>query len=147
MQCNTLTLQAVSAPLYNLGQPLVERIAEAYVANHALFKEGKRPYTLGAVNDLVGNNKVPRSDLLLQGPHGGKGDDGAYTNVTEGSDVGLVLDLVGCVLVVETVARDESDRDLVPSGGGGMGDDADGRGRLAPWRVNIEYGSEGEAGE
>jgi hypothetical protein len=117
------------------------------VSDHALFEEGEWPDALGTVDDLVGNNKVARSDFLLQRADSGEGDDGAHANVSQRSDVGLVFDLMRGMFVVETVSREEGDRDRLAGGGGVVLKDADGRRWLAPRRVNVEGRSKLEARE
>jgi hypothetical protein len=111
---------------YNLGQLLVKGIPESNVANHAPLEEGKWPDALGAINDLVWDDKIARLDLLLERTNGREGDDGAHANVSQRSNVGSVLDLMGRKLVVEAVTRQEGNGDRLAGGGGGVLEDADG---------------------
>lgn len=147
MQRDALALEAVPALADDLGQLLVEGVAEAHMADHTLLEEGEGPHALGAVDDLVGHHEVARADLLLQRADGGEGDDGAHAEVAQGGDVGLVLDLVRRVLVVEAVAREEGDGHGLAGAGRVVLQDADGRRRLAPRRVDVEPGGEREAGQ
>lgn len=137
VQRNAIALQAVTTLAHKLGQLDVKGVAKPNVANHALLEVCEGADALGAVDDLVGDYEVARADLLLQRANGGEGDDGAHAEVTQRRDVGLVLHLVGRKLVGETVAREEGDGHILAGRGRGVVQDANGRGRLAPWRVDI----------
>jgi hypothetical protein len=115
------------------------------VSDHALLEEGEGPDALCAVDDLVGDDEVARADLLLQRADGGEGDDGAHADVSQRRDVGLVLDLMRREFVVETVARQEGDGHVLAGACVRVLENADGRRRLAPWRVDIERRSKREA--
>ena len=129
MQHDPLTFQAVPAILHNLGNPLIKRIRKGNVADHTLLKESPRPEPLGAVNDLVGDDKVPGLDLLLQATHGGKGDDGAHSDGAQGSNIRTGRDLMRSQLMVQTVATEECDGDKLAGGSALVVQDGDwGRG-------------------
>ena len=74
------------------------------MSHHTLLEECEGPYALCAVNNLVWDYEVARSDLFLERADGREGDDGAYTNVSQRSDIGLILDLVRRVFMVEAVS-------------------------------------------
>lgn len=74
------------------------------MAYHAALEEGEWPDALGTVNDLVWYDKVARPDVFLQRADGREGDDGADANVSQGGNVGLVLDLVRSILMVQAVS-------------------------------------------
>jgi hypothetical protein len=145
VQDHTLSLQTVSASPHNLSNALIERIAKRNVADNASLEEGERPDTLGAVDDLVWNNKIAGLDLLLQAADGGKGNDGADADGAESGNVGPGGDLVGSDLVVCAVSAKEGDGNslfavLVVQ-------DGDRGGGSAPWRRDVERGNLGEARE
>lgn len=115
----------------------VEGVGEADVADYAAFEKGKGTDALGAVDDLVGDDKIHGLDVLLEGADGGEGDDGADAEGAEGGDVGTGGDLVGGDLVVGAMAGEEGDGDArvlddedgggggAPGGSGGYGGDGD----------------------
>lgn len=109
VQDNTVTLQAVTTLADNLGDTLIEGVTEGNVGDNTALEVGPRPDTLGTVNDLVGDDKVTRLDLLLKTADGGEGDDAADTDRAQSGDVGTGRDLVGCDLVVSAVAAQERD--------------------------------------
>jgi hypothetical protein len=109
VQDNTVALQAVTALADNLGDTLIEGVTKGNVGDNTTLEVGPRPNTLGAVNDLVGDNKVTRLNLLLKTADGGEGDDAANTDRAQSGDVGTSRDLVGCDLVVGAVAAQERD--------------------------------------
>lgn len=80
MQCNTFSLQTMSALPHDFGDALIERISKLHVGDHSSLKECPRPEPLGAINDLVRDHEVARLDLFLQAPDGGEGDDGTNAN-------------------------------------------------------------------
>lgn len=48
--------------------------------HNAFLKEGKGSYSLGAINDLGRDNKIPGFDVFLQTANGRKGDHGPDAN-------------------------------------------------------------------
>jgi hypothetical protein len=118
----------------DLGEALIKGVGKADVADDAALEEGEGADALGAVDGLVGDDKIHGLDGLLQGTDGGEGDDGADANVTQGGNVGAVGDLVRRKLVVDTVAGQEGDVDVV------VAEDADGRGRGTPGSIDGELG-------
>jgi hypothetical protein len=146
MEHDSVAFQTVAALSHHLGQSFVERVSEGDVGDHAGFKEGERSNTLGAVDDLVRDNKVARFHGFLEGADGGKGDDGANAEGAEGGDVGAGRDFMRGELVVCPVAREEGDGDRSASGGGGVFEDVDVGGRVAPGCRDGEGGSVGEVG-
>lgn len=127
-----LALHDVCALLHRGGQLGVEGVCEAHMAHEALLEEGEGADALGAVDDLVGHDKVHWPDVLLQRPDGAEGDDGPHTDVSQGGDVGLVGDLMGRKLVVGAVAGQERDGHAV------MLEDADWRGCVAPGGLGVD---------
>ena len=147
MQYNTLTLQAVSASLHNIGNPLIKRIRKGNVANNALLEECPRPEALGAVNNLVRDDKVPGLDILPQATDGREGDDGAHPDGPQGSDVGTRRDLMGSQLVMQAVATEECNGDKLAGGRTLVVQDGD-RGRgITPRRRDGQRRNLGEAGK
>ena len=146
VQAHAVALQAVAALAHDLGNSLVKGVREADVADHAALEEGEGADALGAVDDLVGDDEVAGLDGFLQRANGAESDDGADTQATQSGDVGAGGDLVGCDLVVQTVARQEGDGDGLAVGGGVV-QDGDGRGGSAPWSGRVERGDGGEAWE
>lgn len=138
MQPHALTRQTVPTSLDNLRETSVKGIGESNMTYHTALEKGKRPHALGAIDDLIRHNKVPRLDLLLQTADRGKRNDGPDTQTPQGGDVGAIRHLVRRKLVVETMARDEGDGDGLSAAGGGVVEDADGGGGLAPRRVDVQ---------
>lgn len=111
VQDDTVTLQTVPALTDDLGHTLIEGVTERNVSDNAALEVSPWADTLGAVDDLVRDNKVARLNGLLETTDGRKGDDTADTDRTESSDVGTSRNLVRGNLVVETVTAQERDRD------------------------------------
>lgn len=130
MQDNTVALQAVSALADNLGDTFIEGVTEGNVSDHPALEVGPRPHTLGAVDDLVGDDKVTGLNFLLETADGGEGDDAADTDGAQSSNIGTSGDLVRGDLVVRAVTAQEGDSNglvIVPAlvvqdgdGGGGF---------------------------
>lgn len=137
----------MAALAHELGQLDIKGVAKANVADHALLEVREGADALGTVDDLVRDYEVARADLLLERADGGEGNDGAHAEVSQRSNVGLVLDLVGRKLVGKAVSRKERDGHILAGGGRRVVQDADGRRRLAPGCVDIERRGEREAGE
>lgn len=114
---------------------------------HSAFEEREGADPLGAVDDLVRDDKVPRFDGFLETADCGEGDDGADAEAAEGGDVGAGGDLVGGEFVVEAMAADEGDGDRLVGLRGGVVEDGDGRGGFAPGCGWFEGGDVGEAWE
>ena len=131
---DAVAVEVLGALLDDLSQTGVKGVREADMADDTALKEGERPDTLGAIDDLVGNDKVHGLDLLAKGADGGEGDDAADADVSQGGDAGAVGHLVGRELVVQAVAGEEGDVGAV------VGEDADGRGRRAPGGDGVEHG-------
>lgn len=87
---------------------------------------------LGPVNDLVGDDEMPRGDFLPQRADGGKGNDGLAADMLERGNVGPRGDLGGRNVVRGAVARDEGDE-----GARGEGGDGDGGRGTAPGLVGV----------
>ena len=104
-----LHLQALAATADEGGEALVEGVGKGNVRDDACLEEGEGPDAFGAVDDMVGDDKVARLDGLLEGADGAEGDDAADAEGAEGRDVGSCGDFVRGVLVVEAVAGEEGD--------------------------------------
>jgi hypothetical protein len=111
VQDDTLAVEAVAALADNLGDALIKGVAEGDVGNNTALEESPWTDTLGAINDLVGDDEIAGLDLLLETADGGESNNGADTNGAKGSDVSAGGNLVGSDLVVRTVAAEESDGD------------------------------------
>lgn len=135
----------MSASPNDLGQTLIKRVAKPNVSDHASLEKCEGSHALGAVDDLVRHNEVAGPYLFLQRSDGREGNDSPYANVSQRGDVGAVLHLMRGVFVVEAVAGEEGYWDRLAGGGRRVLQDADGGRGLAPWRVDIECRSEGEA--
>lgn len=147
VQDDTLTLQAVSTGPDDLGNTLIEGVTEGNVSDDAALEEGEGTDTLGAVDDLVGNDKITGLDLLLQATDGGEGDDGADTDGAQSGDVGAGRDLVGSNLVVQTVTAQEGDGDRLVVVGALVVQDGNGGGGGAPRSRDVQRRNLGEARE
>lgn len=132
VQCTSLSLHRTGALLHYSGHLGVERIGKAHMSHQALLEESEGPDSLGAIDDLVRNDKVHWLDVLLQGPYGTEGDNGSHANVSQGGNVGARGHLVGGELVVGAMAGQEGDGDAV------MLEDANGGGGVAPGREGVD---------
>lgn len=147
MKNDTLALQAVTAGSHNLRDTLVERVAKRNVRDHTSFEESPWAHTLGAINDLVGNDEIAGLDFLLQATDGGEGDDGADTNRAQSSNVGARWDLMRCNLVVSTVPAEESDGNGLVVVRALVVQDRNRRGGAAPGRGDRQRRNLSETGE
>jgi hypothetical protein len=127
----------MSASPHDLGDLLIKGVRKPDVSDNPALEERERADALGAIDNLVGNDKVAGLDLLLQRADGGEGNDTADTEGAEGCDVGAVGDFVGSERVVGAVAGEEGD------GGVLVGEDRDGRGRGAPGSGDVQGGDRG----
>jgi hypothetical protein len=138
---STLDLgENLSRPLSDERAELVrEWVAEHRVRDEALAAEkGVMSDTLGAVDDLVRNHKVPRGDLLSQGSDSREGQNGLHSDVLERGNVGSGGHLGGSDGVRQTVSRDESDE----RARGELGNGHRRRG-LAPWLASEKSRDDG----
>jgi hypothetical protein len=132
VQNDTVTLQAVSALAHDLGDALIEGVAEGNVCNRTTFEVSPWSHTLGTVNNLVGDNKVTGLDFLLQTADGGESNDAANTDGAQSGDVGTGRNLMRSNLMVGAVAAQESNRDNLVIVLAVVVQDGDGRGGFAP---------------
>jgi hypothetical protein len=107
MQHNTLTLKALATLPHNRSNLLVERVCEWHMVYNAVFEERERADSLGAVNDLIWDDKISRLDFLLQATNGREGDNGSHAERTESGDIGTSGHLVWGILVVQAVTSEE----------------------------------------
>ncbi len=135
MQDNTVALHGSSASLDDICKLLVKGVSKSNVADDTTLVECKGTNALGAVNGLVGEDKVHGLDILLQGAYGGEGDDAADADAAEGCNVGTVGHLVRRKLMVRAMAGEEGNVDVA------VGENVDGRGGLAPGRVGVQSGN------
>lgn len=147
MKNDTLALQTVTAGPHNLCDTLVERVAERNVRDHTSLEESPWAHTLGAIDDLVGNDEIARLDFLLQATNGGEGDDGADPNRAQSSDVGASWDLMRSNLVVNTVPAEESNGNGLVVVRALVVQNRDRRGGGAPGRGDRQRRDLSEAGE
>lgn len=147
MESHALAFKAVAAFAHDGTDFRVEGVRETYVADHAAFEECEWADSLGAVDDLVGDDEVAGFDGFLEAAYSGEGDDGADAEVAEGGDVGASGDFVGGELVMEAMAGDEGDGDWLACGGRWVVEDGDGRGGSAPGSAWVEGGDVGEVRE
>lgn len=115
MEDDTVALHALSTPLNNGSQIRIKGISETNMTNNAALEEGERTDTLGAINDLVGHDKVHRLNILPQRANSGEGNYASYANMSQGSNVGSVGDLVRRKLVVNAMPCEEGNVDAVVS--------------------------------
>ena len=143
-----VALHRRGASLHDGSELGVERVGKPYVANHSALEEGEWADPFGAINDLVGNDKVHRLDVLLEGADGREGDDCADANGAEGGDVGAGWDLVRGDLVMGAMAAEECDgnaRVLEDGDGGGRDAPRGGRGDDGDGVVAGQFGEAGAA--
>jgi hypothetical protein len=132
VQDNTVTLEAVPALANNLGDTLIEGVTEGNVSNDTTLEESPWANTLGAINNLVRNDKVARLDLLLETANSGEGNDATDANGTEGSNIGAGRDLMGSDLVVGAVAAQKGNGNDLAIVLALVVQNGDGRGGVAP---------------
>lgn len=144
MQDDTLTLQAVTALPDNLGDTLIEGVTEGNVGDNTTLEVGPWADTLGAVDDLIGNNKVARLDSLLQTANGRESDDATDTNGAQSSDIGASGHLVRGNLVVGAVTAQERDGNGLVVVLALVVEDSDRGGRLAPGGRDVQRSNLGE---
>lgn len=141
MHPDTIALKRMSASPHDLGDLLIEGVRKPDVSDNPALEECERADALGAIDDLVGDDKVAGLDLLLQRADGGEGNDAANTEGAEGRDVGAVGDFVGSERVVGAVAGEEGDSGVL------VGEDRDGGRRGAPGSGDVQGGDWGVAFE
>lgn len=132
VQDDTLTLQAVSAFANDLGDTLIEGIAERNVGDNTTLEVGPWANTLGAVDDLIGDHEVTGLDSLLETANSGESNDAADTNGAQSGDIGASGHLVRGNLVVGAVTAEERDGDGLVVVLALVVEDSDRGGRLAP---------------
>ena len=132
MKPHAVSFQTMSAFPHNLSNLAVEGVREPHVPHHASFEERERANALGAVDDLVGHNEVPRFDRLLQASDCGESNDSSHAYVSECGDVGAGRDFVGSDFVVQAMAGQKGDWDGLAGGWGRVVKHGDGRGGCAP---------------
>lgn len=113
MHHDTVSVHGSSAGADYISQLLVKGVSNADVTDNAALVESKRADALCAVNDLVREDKIHGLDLLLQRAYSREGDDGAHTDAAQSRNIRSVRDFMRSELVVNTVARKESDVDIV----------------------------------
>lgn len=111
MQNDSIALQAMSAFTDNLGNTLIEGVAEGNVCNNAALEVGPWSETLGAVDDLIRDDEIAGLDLLLQTANGGESNDASDTDRAQSGNVRAGRNLVGSELVVQAVSAQESNGD------------------------------------
>lgn len=147
MQVHSFALKTVSQLPDDLTQCVIKGISEAHMAHHASLEESERPDALGAIDNLVRHNEIPRLDLLLQTANSRKGNDRPHANGAKRSDVGTGRYLMRGEFVVQTMAREESDSDGLARRGRWVVQDGNGRRGCAPWGLDIQVCDMGEARE
>jgi hypothetical protein len=70
------------------------------MVDDAIFEECKRPDSLGAINDLVRDDKISRLDFFLKATNGREGDNSSHTERTESCNIGANGHLMWSILVV-----------------------------------------------
>lgn len=120
-----------------LEQSPRERVPKRGMCNDTrrVVEKGGRTDTLGAVYDLVWEDKVPRTDFFAEGADSGKGDDGFDAEGFEGGDVGAGGDGGWGVDVSCTMACDECEMYSRWETG-----DSDGGARVAPRLAESQSG-------
>ncbi len=88
--------------------------------------------TLCTINNLIWDNKVPWSNLLLQASHCTECNDRPDPNASQSCNVRSRGNFVRCNLVVHAMSRQERDRNLV------VLKDVDRCRRVAPWSQRID---------
>ena len=84
------------------------RIAKGYMADDAVTEEG-RDAVEGAIDELVGNDKVSGLVLFLKRADGGDGEDALDAEFLEGVNIGAEVELGGKNAMAAAVAREKGD--------------------------------------
>jgi hypothetical protein len=147
MQHNTVSLQTVSALPHNLCYILIEWITEWHMTYNPSFKERKWPHTLGAINNLIRHNEIPRLNDLLQTTHSRERNHSPDTDASQCRNVCAVGYLMRRDLVVCAVTAEKCDGHVLAGDAALVMKDCDGRGRLAPRSLDVERSDFGKAGE
>lgn len=147
MQHHALALKTMATLPHHVAHLLIKRIRKGDMTHEPTLEERERPHALRAIDNLVRNDKIPRLDLLGQTPSRRERNDAPDANLPQRGDVRAHGDFGRVVLVVDAVAREEGDRDGLAGCRGGMFQDGDGRGRRAPWCVDVEHGRQFEVFE
>lgn len=145
MQDDTVTLKAVSALAHHLGNTLIKWVTEGDVGNNAPLEESPRAHALGAINDLVRDDKVAGLDFLLQTANGGESDHAADTDGAQGCDISASGNLMRSNLMVQAVAAQEGDSDNLVVVLTLVVQNSDRRGRDAPGGCDVQRGHLSEA--
>lgn len=135
MHLNTLALKRMPTRTHDISNLSIEWIGKSNMANNAFFEESERSNTLGTIDNLVRDDEISGSDLLLKRTDGREGNDSGNTNLTESSNVGAGWDLVRGVFVVGAVAGEEGYWGTI------VLENRDWRGCGAPWCLYVENGN------
>jgi len=113
-----LALEAVTKLSHNSTQLLIKGVCEANMANHTLLEESERADALGTIDNLIRHHEISGLDFLLQTAHRRERNNGSHTKRAQSCNVGASGNLVGCNFMVKSMAREESDGDVLAGGGG-----------------------------
>lgn len=95
-----------------------EGVGKHGMGDQTVLKESRGADTLGAVNDLRGEDKVAGLEFLAEGSDGREGNDGLNTEGLEGGNVGTCGDFGGGQVVATAVTGQECNMETR----GGLGD-------------------------
>jgi hypothetical protein len=70
------------------------------MVDDAIFEERERSDSLGAINDLVRDDKISRFDFFLQATNSREGNNGSHAERTESGNVGTSGHLMRGILVM-----------------------------------------------
>ena len=122
----------IQRPPHPLLQPLDEPVAEG-ISKHGVrddrgvLEERRRPDSLGAIDNLRGDNERSRRDFLAKRANGREGDYGADAERLESGDVGAAWDIGGVDEMPNPMSGEEGD-----AGARGKTGDGDRRTRKSP---------------
>lgn len=145
MQSNSISAEYRSASYDDSRKSFIKRVCKGNMALDASLKERKRSDPLGAIDDLIRDDKVPRLDVLPQTAHCRKGDDGPDAQGSECGDIRSAWYLVRCDLMMQTMSCQERNV-RGRSVGRCMAQYTDRRRRPAPWRVECQGRTDRKAG-
>lgn len=138
VQNHPFPFETVSAFPNNVTDSFVERVGERDVDHEPILEKGVRSDALCTVDDLVGDDKVSRLDLLRQTPRRAEGDDTPDPELAEGGDVCSHRDFRRVELVVGAVSGQKGHGDGFPGRRGRVFQNRDGGRRSTPRGLDVQ---------
>jgi hypothetical protein len=109
------------------------------MSNKPFLEESVGTETPCSIHNLVRDEKITGTKVVLETTDGGKGNDGVYTDMFQGGNVGAGRDLGRRVNVTSTMACKEGDRSALR-----RSCNCNGAGRVSPGSEGVELGNVSE---